>query len=89
MCRSRQWTLESSSRLQSYSMLTLSKFCIAQRQTQDRVSSKTDQLPQGDAENLAQALHSQTLKNVLLRALLKSRCSFLEAAACTSSSGKL
>lgn len=53
------------------------------------VSSKTDQLSRGDAENLAQALHSQTLKDVLLRALPKSRCSFLEAAACTSSSGKL
>lgn len=38
---------------QNYDMLTLSKFCISQRQTQDRVSNKTNQLARGDAEDLA------------------------------------
>lgn len=41
-------------------MLTLSKICISQRQTQDRVSSKTDQLARGDAEDLASNTQTDT-----------------------------
>lgn len=54
------------------------------RQSQIRLTSR----PGEDLLSRLASIHRQTLKDVLLRALPKSRCSFLDAFACMSSSGK-